>query len=76
MTGWSKKMVLSFMHLSKLDIRINGEGYVVGQSITEGTPVNMKDPIVVELRTPEQQYNKKKSNEDKEEDEEEQIMGG
>ena len=76
MTGWSKKMVLSFTHLSKLDIRINGEGYVVGQSITEGTLVNKKDPIVVELRTPEQQYNKKKSNDNKEEGEEEQIMGG
>ncbi|PID00083.1 penicillin-binding protein [Sporosarcina sp. P29] len=76
MTGWSKKMVLSFTNLSKLDIRINGEGYVIGQSVTEGTLVNKKDPIVVELRTPEQQYNKKKSNEDKEENEEEQIMGG
>ena len=76
MTGWSKKMVLSFTHLSKLDIRINGEGYVVGQSVTEGTPVNEKDPIVVELRTPEQQYNKKKTDDNKEEDEEEQIMGG
>ncbi|WP_232321214.1 penicillin-binding protein [Sporosarcina ureae] len=76
MTGWSKKMVLSFMNLSKLDIRINGEGYVVGQSVTEGTSVNKNDPVVVELRTPRQQYNKKKSNEDKEENEEEQIMGG
>ncbi|PIC81475.1 penicillin-binding protein [Sporosarcina sp. P18a] len=76
MTGWSKKVVLSFMNLSKLDIRINGEGYVVGQSVTEGTVVNKKDPIVVELRTPEQQYNKKKSNEDKEQNEEVQIMGG
>ncbi|WP_231293257.1 MULTISPECIES: penicillin-binding transpeptidase domain-containing protein [unclassified Sporosarcina] len=76
MTGWSKKMVLSFTNLSKLDIRINGEGYVVGQSVTEGTSVNKEDPVVVELRTPEQQFNKKKNKENKEEGEEEQIMGG
>ena len=76
MTGWSKKTVLSFMHLSKLDIRINGEGYVFGQSVTAGTVVNSENPVVVELQTPEQQYNKKKNEDDKEPEEEEQIMGG
>ncbi|MBY0222150.1 penicillin-binding protein [Sporosarcina aquimarina] len=71
--GWSKKTVLSFKHLSNLDIRINGEGYVVGQSVTKGTKVSADDPIVIELRTPEEQYNDKKS---KEQEEEEVIMGG
>lgn len=74
--GWSKKMILSYKHLSNLDIRINGEGYVVGQSVTEGTKVSSTDPVVIEMRTPEEQYNDKKSKEQQTEDEEEQIIGG
>ncbi|WP_301108216.1 penicillin-binding protein [Sporosarcina sp.] len=75
-TGWSKKTVLSFKHLSKLDIRINGEGYAVGQSVTKGTKVSDQDPIVIELRTPEEQYNHKKTKAQKEQAEEEEIIGG
>lgn len=73
--GWSKKTVLSFKHLSGLDIRINGEGYVTGQSVTAGTKVNITDPIVIEMRTPEEQYNDKKSREQKTDEEEEKIIG-
>lgn len=75
-TGWSKKSVLSFKHLSNLDIRINGEGFVVGQSVTKGTKVDGDDPVVIELRTPEEQYHEKKSKEEKEAQEEETIIGG
>ncbi|WP_228548304.1 penicillin-binding protein [Sporosarcina obsidiansis] len=71
--GWSKKTVLSFKHLSNLDIRINGEGYVIGQSVTKGTKVNADDPIVIELRTPQEQFNDEKS---KEQQEEKEIIGG
>ncbi|WP_233201331.1 penicillin-binding protein [Sporosarcina sp. P13] len=74
--GWSKKMVLTFKHLSKLDIRINGEGYVTGQSVTEGTKVSATDPIVIEMRTPEEQYNEQKSRAQQLEEDEVQIIGG
>lgn len=76
--GWSKKMVLTFKNLSKLDIRINGEGYVVGQSVTAGTKVDLEDPVVIELRTPEEQYNERKSKEKQQQEEEEdgQMIGG
>lgn len=71
-TGWSKKMVLTFKLLSNLDIRLNGEGYVVGQSVTKGTKISSEDPVVIELKTPEEHY----TNETAEEPDEEEIIGG
>ena len=56
-TDWSLRNVLVYKQLSKLPIEIVGEGYVVSQSISKGTIPNKSDPIVVQLRTPEQIYN-------------------
>ena len=56
-TGWSLRNVLVYKQLSKLPIEIVGEGYAVSQSISKGTIPNKSDPIVVQLRTPEQIYN-------------------
>jgi penicillin-binding protein 2B len=56
-TGWSLRNVLVYKQLSKLPIEIIGEGYAVSQSISKGAIPNENDPIVVQLRTPEQIYN-------------------
>lgn len=55
-TGWSKKMVLSFKLVTGLDIRINGEGYVTSQSISQGTVPTADEPIVIHLQQPAEIY--------------------
>lgn len=70
-TGWSKKMVHSFKMLSGLDIRINGEGFVIEQSLSKGTVINLHDPVVVQLSSPAEIYQPKV-----EEQDEESIVGG
>ncbi|WHT46946.1 penicillin-binding protein [Sporosarcina thermotolerans] len=50
--GWSKKMALSFKMLSGLDIRLNGDGYVTEQSLSEGAVISKDDPVVLQLLTP------------------------
>lgn len=70
-TGWSKKQVMVFKNFSGLDIRINGEGFVVKQSLSGGAAVSESDPIVITLEDPE------KLNQMKPESEEEpEIIGG
>ncbi len=71
-TGWSKKMVLSYKALSGLDIRISGEGYVVAQSISNGTPIQDHETIIIQLESPATQYGvvEQKNNENEEEAEE------
>ena len=56
-TGWSLRNILNYKQLSKLPIEIVGEGYVVSQSISKGSVPNKTDPIVVQLKTPEEIYN-------------------
>ncbi|MEK3935193.1 penicillin-binding protein [Sporosarcina sp. FSL W7-1349] len=70
-TGWSKKMVFSFTLLSGLDIRMNGDGYVIEQSLSQGTVVGPEDPLVIHLQPPSEQYKPKE-----EQAEEETIIGG
>lgn len=53
-TGWSKRQVMAFKSFSNLDVRLNGEGYVVKQSLTAGASVSEQDPIVITLEEPEQ----------------------
>lgn len=69
-TGWSKKMVLSFKMLSGLDIRINGDGYVIEQSLSIGTVIGLNEPVVLQLKVPADSYKPV------EESEEESIVGG
>jgi penicillin-binding protein 2B len=70
-TGWSKKMVLSFKMLSGLDIRINGDGYVTEQSLSQGTLAEADEPIVIQLKPPAEIYKPIE-----EQPEEESITGG
>lgn len=55
-TNWSKKMVLSYKMLSGLDIRIVGGGYVTEQSQSAGNQVNPNEPILIQLKQPEEIY--------------------
>lgn len=73
-TGWSKKTVLSFKMLSGLDIRITGDGYVTGQSLSKGTVIGSDEPIVVSLQPPSEIYKAKDKKIDKEDSDD--IIGG
>ncbi|MDN4607555.1 penicillin-binding protein [Sporosarcina highlanderae] len=70
--GWSKKMALSFKMLSGLDIRLNGDGYVTEQSLSEGAVISKDDPVVLQLMTPADQHTPTPPDEEKEEE----IIGG
>ncbi|WP_203246140.1 penicillin-binding protein [Sporosarcina beigongshangi] len=70
-TGWSKKMVLSFKMLSGLDIRMNGDGYVMEQSLSKGTVIGQHEPVVLQLKLPVDIYKPVE-----ETTEEESIVGG
>ncbi|MDW0115821.1 penicillin-binding protein [Sporosarcina thermotolerans] len=70
--GWSKKMALSFKMLSGLDIRLNGDGYVTEQSLSEGAVISKDDPVVLQLLTPADLHTPAPQDEEKEEE----IIGG
>ncbi|MBR1376555.1 MAG: penicillin-binding protein [Bacilli bacterium] len=50
MKGWSRTDVLAYFNLIGVKCTINGEGYVVSQSIGSGTTINLDSEIVVELQ--------------------------
>ncbi|MEG0472728.1 MAG: penicillin-binding transpeptidase domain-containing protein [Solibacillus sp.] len=54
--NWSLRNVLVYKTLSKLPIEIVGEGYVESQSVSRGTLIIDNSPIVVKLKTPQEQY--------------------
>ncbi|MCM3637961.1 penicillin-binding protein [Sporosarcina luteola] len=75
-SGWSKKMALSFKMLSGLDIRLNGDGYVTEQSLSAGAVISKDDPVVLQLKSPEDQHTPIEQNEEAEEEDVEEIIGG
>lgn len=56
-TGWSKRNLMIYRSLANLPIEIIGEGYVTDQSLTAGSVVSAKTPIVVRLSTPAEMVN-------------------
>lgn len=50
--GWSLRDVLQFASLLELEIEHMGNGYIVTQSIKEGTPLKQNDYLGVELESP------------------------
>lgn len=60
-----------FKNFSGLDIRLNGDGFVVKQSLSTGAAVSENDPIVITLEEPEQ-INQSET----ESEEEPEIIGG
>ncbi len=61
-TNWSKRQVLIYQMLSGLNVQVVGEGYVVSQSVSKGTVMNEKSPIVLKLETPEEVISKLETN--------------
>ncbi|ETP68673.1 hypothetical protein G159_11285 [Planococcus glaciei CHR43] len=52
-TGWSKRDLLAYQSLSGLSVELAGQGYAVSQSLSPGSKVTLKDPVVIRLQTPE-----------------------
>lgn len=75
-SGWSKKMVISFKMLSGLDIRLNGDGYVTEQSLSAGALISKEDPVVLQLKSPEDTHVPIEQYEETEDEEVEEIIGG
>lgn len=53
---WSKKMVFAYQKMSGLTIKITGDGFVVDQNLSEGTEVTPLEPILLQLKTPQEIY--------------------
>lgn len=49
MYSWSKKRVCTYFNLMKIPYQINGNGYVVSQNISEGTPLTDGMEIILQL---------------------------
>ncbi len=55
-TNWSLRNVLIYKSLTGLQLEIVGEGYVESQSVSSNTIVKDSSPIVVKLKTPEENF--------------------
>ena len=49
MTGWSSKQVTNFWTLTKIEVEMNGQGFVTSQSIEPGTILKQDDIIALKL---------------------------
>ncbi|MGE8033812.1 penicillin-binding protein [Lysinibacillus sp. KCTC 33748] len=55
-TNWSLRNVLAFKALAELELEVVGEGFVASQSISAGTVISDRSPIVVKLKTPAESF--------------------
>ncbi|MGE7948258.1 penicillin-binding protein [Lysinibacillus sp. NPDC093688] len=55
-TSWSLRNVLAFKALADLEIEVVGEGFVASQSVSAGTVISDRSPIVVKLKTPAESF--------------------
>ncbi|MFB7158941.1 penicillin-binding transpeptidase domain-containing protein [Lysinibacillus sp. NPDC056232] len=55
-TNWSLRNVLAFKALANLEIEVVGEGFVTSQSVSAGTVISDRSPIVVKLKTPAESF--------------------
>ncbi|MDW4526393.1 penicillin-binding protein [Rossellomorea marisflavi] len=60
MTGWSIRDVFKVAGLTDLKLKVEGNGYVVKQSIKAGTKVKEGQALEVTFKTPQEQMEKKK----------------
>lgn len=58
--GWSLRDVLAYGNLSGLNMTVKGNGFVTKQSLPEGTILDGKETLLIELKTPSEQYSKVK----------------
>jgi len=55
-TNWSLRNVLAFKALAELELEVVGEGFVASQSVSAGTVISDRSPIVVKLKTPAESF--------------------
>ncbi|MEH7075056.1 penicillin-binding protein [Neobacillus drentensis] len=60
MTGWSLRDVMKVANIAGLKLNAKGIGYVTGQSIKPKTLLRNGDFLIVDLKTPEDQWNDEK----------------
>lgn len=58
--GWSSRDILQLANLLELDINIEGNGFVVSQSIEEKKPIKKGDQLTIKLKKPEDIESKNK----------------
>ncbi|MDR0137259.1 penicillin-binding protein [Metabacillus idriensis] len=54
LNGWSSRDVMKLANFLDLNLKINGNGYVVSQNISKNETVQENDQLIVKLQTPEQ----------------------
>ncbi|MRX53560.1 PASTA domain-containing protein [Bacillus idriensis] len=52
--GWSSRDVMKLANFLDLNLKINGNGYVVSQNLSKNETVNENDQLIVKLESPEQ----------------------
>lgn len=57
MTGWSLRDVMKVANITELKLNSKGKGYVTQQNIKPKTHVRKGDFLIVDLKTPEEQWN-------------------
>ena len=63
LTGMSMRNLLVYKAMSGLNMQVTGEGYVTSQSVVPQTVVGADEVILIELKTPQQQYGKQETTE-------------
>lgn len=58
--GWSSRDILQLANLLELEINIEGNGFVVSQSIEENKPIKKGDQLTIKLKKPEDIESKNK----------------
>ncbi|MBV7503832.1 penicillin-binding protein [Bacillus sp. sid0103] len=57
MTGWSLRDVMKVANIAGLKLNSKGKGYVTQQNLKPKTPLRKGDFLIVDLKTPEEQWN-------------------
>lgn len=65
LTGWSLRDVLKVANIAELKLSSKGKGFVTNQNLKSGTLLKKGDFLIVELKTPEEQWdNEQKAKEE------------
>jgi penicillin-binding protein 2B len=52
MTGWSRRDVLNYSHLTGIHFELNGKGFATKQSVKKGKEINGKTTVKIEFNNP------------------------
>jgi penicillin-binding protein 2B len=71
MSGWSLRDVMKVANLTGMKLHSKGKGYVVQQNVKPESQIRKGDYLIVELKTPEEQWQEELNSNDEQESEEE-----